>query len=124
MPAVTLGLLDRRQEPTRTPAAEPRMQIKREERENGDAPAASEQDTFSRFVADMLEAAPSERLTPNDALRAWRSWCATHGRNPESQRWLGLRLGQVFAIDERNKRKVYLGVRLKRHSHLRLISAA
>lgn len=123
MPAVTLGLLDQRQEPPRAHPRSPRAHSKRYEPANDEGAAdASEQDPFSRFVADMLEAAPGERLAPADAYRAWKHWCATHDREPASQRWLGLRLGQVFACDDRHKRKFYLGVRLKRQSQLRLVA--
>jgi hypothetical protein len=123
MPAMTLSLVHRQPQPLRTPASRARALPKQDECADT-GPANDEADPFSRFASDMLEAAPGERLSPSEALLAWRSWCMARGRPPKSQRWLGLRLGQVFAIDERNKRKVYLGVRLKRQPYLRLISAA
>lgn len=66
---------------------------------------------FAEFVTQMLEPAHGARLSPAEAMRLWQSFCITRGIAPKSQRWLGLRLGRAFQVEERHKRKSYLNVR-------------
>lgn len=131
LPALTLFLIERRQEAPRVPASQPpRAAAKRDEQANAAAPAAPvepvEADLFSRFIADMIETAPGERIKAGDAYAAYEKFCATQDGQPkpETIQKFGRRMGEAFASDDRHKRKHYLNIRLKRHPHLRLISAA
>ncbi len=123
MPAVMLGRIDRQPQPPRAPAIQVTAIPKQQEHADS-APTTDEADPFLRFVAEILEIAPGERTKAGEAYAAYERWCAAQARQPETNQWFGRRMGKAFAFNDRNKRKVYLGVRLRRQSHLRLISAA
>lgn len=123
-PALCLWLFDAYQAPKNSRSQTVKTEAKREEGQ-GDASPLAVSDVFARFAAEMLEASPGARLSPKDALALWRAWNASNGREPESQKWLGARLGRLYDSEEKHKRKHYLNVRAKRHApNLRIVSAA
>lgn len=121
MPALSLLLIDHYQHQCALHEVTTRLTRSRDKVEGAAAPPV---DPFARFVAEMLEPAPGERLAPSEGFRLWQSWCGSNGRDPESQRWLGLRLGRLFPVEERHNRKYYLNVRPRHAGRLRLVSAA
>lgn len=123
LPAITLGLIGRRQGAPRAPTSQLRAHAKREEQGIIEAPATSDEtDPFLRYAADVLESAPGERTKAGEAYAAYKRWCAAQGSPPDTIQWFGRRMGKAFAFDDRNKRKVYLGVRLRRQPLLRLVA--
>lgn len=105
MPALTLWLIDRPKQFDREGRPKPLGRV-----EQPRSPP-NHREPFAEFVTEMLEPAHGARLSPAEAMRLWQSFCTTRGLAPKSQRWLGLRLGQAFPVEERHKRKSYLNVR-------------
>jgi putative DNA primase/helicase len=54
----------------------------------------SEMDTFSGFIDDKCEVAPTASATAAELYLAYKSWADASAEKPLSQRWFGLRLAE------------------------------